>query len=128
MKLLQIWKFGGSGRDADSFADAISEAGQHGFDGLLVKALDGTEWMSVFDPSGDAISSADHGAGQRDQCQAAGLKYYVWTNLHNVDLEVQAQRTAAAVLASDGLFLDVEPYSGRPPFWGPARARTLIGS
>lgn len=122
MKLLQIWKFGGNGRDAESLAAAISKSSQHGFDGLLVKALDGTEWMSTFDPAADAITSPDQVAAQRDQCHAAGLKYYVWTNpLHNVDLEAQAQRTAAAALASDGLFLDVEPYSGRPPFWGALR-------
>ncbi|HEY3058845.1 MAG TPA: hypothetical protein VGL99_07735 [Chloroflexota bacterium] len=122
MKLLQLWKFGGSGRDADNLADAIGRAQQHGFDGLLVKALDGTEWMSAFDSGADAIASSDQVAAQRDACHAAGLKYYVWTNpLHNVDLDVQATRTAAAALASDGIFLDVEPFAGPPPFWGPLR-------
>jgi len=122
VKLLQIWKFGGPGRDADSLDAAISIAQQHHFDGLLIKALDGTEWMSVYDAADDAIRSSEQAATQRDRCHDAGLKYYVWTNpIHNVDLEVQAQRTAAAALASDGLFLDVEPFTGPPPFWGALR-------
>ncbi len=122
MKLLQVWKFSGDGRDADSLADAIGSATRHGFDGLLVKALDGTDWMRNFDTAADALASAEQVAAQRDACRAAHLSYYVWTNpLHDVDLELQAQLTAAAALSSDGLFLDVEPYSGHPPFWGAMR-------
>jgi hypothetical protein len=129
VKLLQIWKFAGRGRDADSLDQAIALAQQYGYDGLLVKALDGTQWMSAFDPSTDAIGSADQVAAQRDRCHAANIKYYAWTNpLHDVDLDVQAQRTAAAARMSDGLFLDVEPYSGRPPFWGALRPTGLADS
>jgi len=59
MKLLQIWKFSGPGRDADNLDEAISIAVQNGFDSLLVKALDGTHWMRDYDGSPDAIGSAD---------------------------------------------------------------------
>src|SRR6266542_3783079 len=71
-------------------------------------------------------------AAQRDRCHAAGLQYYVWTvPLHDVDLDVQAERTSQAALAADGLFLDVEPYvrqPNSPPFWGPLRPVGLARS
>lgn len=132
MKLLQIHSFGTSGRDRDTLDACIDVARTFGFDALLVKALDGVSWMSDYDGGRDAISSADEVAAQRDRCHAAGLKYFTWTvPLHDVDLALQAQRTSAAALNSDGLFLDVEPYDrvdGSPPFWGPLRPVGLARS
>jgi hypothetical protein len=53
VKLLRVWKFSGDGRDADNLAEAIGIATQHGSSGLLVKALDGTDWMRTYDASAD---------------------------------------------------------------------------
>ncbi len=132
MKCIQIHRFSGNGRDVDALADAIAVAKDFGFDTLLVKALDGVNWMADYDGGADAISSAAAVAAQRDRCHAAGLQYYVWTvPLHDVDLDVQAERTSQAVLAADGLFLDVEPYvrqPNSPPFWGPLRPVGLARS
>src|SRR5262249_59933012 len=97
MKLVQIWKFSGRDREADDLDGAIAAASRNGFDGLLLKALDGTSWMRDYDGSPDALASADQVAAQRDRCHAAGLKLYVWANpLHDVDLDLQAGRYSEA--------------------------------
>src|SRR6266536_1296877 len=62
MKCIQIHRFSGNGRDVDALADAIAVAKDFGFDTLLVKALDGVNWMADYDGGADAISSA---AGSR---------------------------------------------------------------
>src|SRR5688572_18700293 len=116
MKLLQIWKFAGDARDVSNLDDAIATARRYGFDGLLVKALDGTDWMRTYDVADDALASSTQVLAQRDRCHAAQLKYYVWTNpLHDVDIDRQAALTAEAAQAADGLFIDSEPYTS---FWG----------
>lgn len=116
MKLLQVWQYGPPAAAEETLDQALATAATYGFDGLLVKVLDGTTWMGQIDPSSDAVRSADQVAEQRVRCQAAGLRLYAWTNpLYDVDREQQATLTAACATACDGLFLDVEPYE---QFWG----------
>lgn len=116
MRILQVWQYGGSVAAERSLDDAIILANACGFDALLCKALDGTTWMGAIDSSPDALSSATEIASQQQRAHAAGLRYFVWTNpLWTVDRSRQADLTAEAALAADGLFLDAEPYD---QFWG----------
>lgn len=116
MKLLQVWQYGPPAAAEETLDQALATASAYGFEGLLVKALDGTAWMGQIDVSPDALRSTKQLAEQRARCQANGLRLYAWTNpLYDVDREQQATLTAACANACDGMFLDVEPYD---QFWG----------
>src|SRR5688572_10597412 len=115
-KLMQIFHW-----DGKSLTDAINMCHQYGFTGILVKALDGTNWMNTFDPSPWALNSGTEAQAQADVVHLAELHYYVWTNPlygDNSYLSLQAARTVEAAKGADGLFLDAEPYH---QFWGPNR-------
>ena len=108
VKLLQTWQ-------PFHLNDAIDAALRYGCSGLLVKALDGADWMSTFDKRPDAISSIEHAAATWRACADRGLTCHVWTVPKPADWETQADLTAALANATHGVFLDVEPYEH---FWG----------
>lgn len=115
MKLLQIWQYGLPNAAENGLDDAIATAKQFGFDGLLVKALDGLDWMATFDGHADALRSVDQVATQAARAHAAGLQYFAWTNpKHDVNVDEEATMTGQIALACDGVFLDTEPYR---QFW-----------
>jgi hypothetical protein len=118
LKLLQVWQYGLPTAKEETLAAAIKTAKEFGFTGLLVKALDGPDWMSNFQSSQDALGSVEEAADQRKKSAAAGLGYYIWTVPKPDQWQAQADITAELALATDGVFLDVEPY---PEFWGPWR-------
>lgn len=112
MNFLQVWQL-----NTTSFDQVVQDAKAHGFDAILQKAIDGTSWMNKFDQSPWAIDGPLMIEQLRIVAHSHGLQFYVWTNpLWSVDQLVQALMTAQAANAADGLFLDVEPYSGS--FWG----------
>lgn len=114
-KLLQVWQYGQPTAAENGLDDAIATAKQFGFDGLLVKAIDGLTWMAEVDPHADAIGSVDQVAQQCARAHAAGLQYFVWTNpRHDIDVDQEATLSGQLAAACDGLFLDVEPYR---QFW-----------
>jgi hypothetical protein len=109
LKLLQFWQ----PFDLD---DAIAACHRYGYTGILVKALDGTTWMSRYDISRDAISNLEEVEYQAGVAHADGLYYFAWTNpLSGLELALEATLTAQVARACDGVFLDVEPYA---QFWG----------
>jgi hypothetical protein len=108
LKLLQVFE----PRDLNA---EIQACHQYGYTGLLIKALDGSDWMSRFDSSQDALHNLAQVAYQVDRAHMAGLYCFVWTVPQQADWEVQAAISAAMSKVADGLFLDVEPYS---QFWG----------
>lgn len=114
-KLLQIWQY--NTQAEKTMAEAIQTALDYGFTGIVQKALDGNTWMGNVDPSSDAIHSSNDVARLCNQCNEAGLSFYIWTVPHAVDVDMaqQAIDTAACATACNGVFLDVEPYAG---FWG----------
>ncbi len=115
LKLLQVFQFDLTAEG--NLAGAIATATRFGYTGLLVKALDGVDWMSTFDTSPDALSGVDAVARQWEQCGEAGLRYFCWTNpRHDVDMAGEALATSRIARACDGVLLDTEPYR---QFWGP---------
>lgn len=110
LRLLQIWQWEGQ-----SLLGVINLCEQYGFTGLLVKALDGTSWMSQFDSHPDALGSVSEVRSQADVVHDANLNYFTWTNPLQKDYLAQATLTARISEACDGVFLDVEPYA---QFWG----------
>jgi hypothetical protein len=106
----------------------IATAHQYGWTGLLFKALDGGNWHASYASEQDAIGSVDDAAAMADRAHAAGLKFYVWTNpLSTHGIQTQGSLTGELALATDGVFMDFEPYAH---FWGAWRpvglARTLM--
>lgn len=119
-KLLQVWQYGPPHAWERTLGEAINTARTYGFDGLAVKALDGSQWMAIYDDDDAALGAIEEARAQYEQCQAAGLSYYVWTNpLANEarpdSLDWQADVSAELAMATDGLLLDAEPYG---QFWG----------
>jgi hypothetical protein len=94
---------------------AAQAALECGYTGLLVKALDGTRWMSYYDPDPSAIGGPEDVAALTEYCHSLNLDLYVWTNPLAQSLVEQALLTTEAINACDGGFLDVEPYN---QFWG----------
>jgi hypothetical protein len=116
LKLLQFWQ-------PFNLGEGIAACHRYGYTGLLVKALDGTDWMSRYDGSADAISSLAELTAQVARVHDEGLYYFAWTNpLSTVELALQATLTGQVARACDGVFLDVEPYT---QFWGADRPAGL---
>lgn len=122
LKLLQVF-------EPRKLTEEIATCKAHGFTGLLVKALDGPEWMTTYDVSVDAIGSVEEVEAQADVAHLAGLYFFVWTNPLQTSMAVQVAQTAQIARVCDGVFLDVEPYN---QFWGPTapvgRARTFASA
>ena len=116
LKLLQVFQYGPPYANERGLNDAVTTALRFGFTGLLVKALDGTDWMSKYDRSPDALDSIESVARQAALASMSGLYFFCWTNpRRDVDTMLQASLTSRVAKACDGVFLDVEPY---PQFWG----------
>jgi len=111
LKLLQVWQW--EGRTLD---EILTLAKATGFTGLLVKALDGPYWMGGIDPSSWALRDVASVSRQAGIARERGLYYFCWTNPRQFEIEAQTTATAGCAMASDGVFLDIEPYA---QFWGP---------
>lgn len=130
LKLLQIFQYGPPYAMETELGEALATAVQYGFTGVVVKALDGVDWMARFDPTRDALDSIDAVAAQAAKAHSLGLYYFCWTNpRHDVDMTLEVSLTASTARACDGLFLDTEPYR---QFWGagspPGLAEAFMGS
>ena len=111
LKLLQVWQWGDT-----TPQQVMDQARSYGFTGLLVKALDGPQWMGDYDPSPYALSSPENVREQAALAHSQGMYYFVWTNPRQFQIQLQADLTAEATKACDGVLLDIEPYE---QFWGP---------
>lgn len=117
-KLLQVWQWAPGESSEQNLDDMCTTALAFGFDGLLIKAMDGLDWHASYFGGQDALGSVEQAAQQCAYVNGRGLSYYVWTNPHYfADGQLEAQGRLYGQLASvcDGLALDTEPY---PQFWG----------
>ena len=112
LKLLQVWQW----ENSQTIDSVLDQAVAYGFTGLLVKALDGPYWMGQIDPSSEALGSVADVAIHTRKARERGLYYFCWTNPRQFEIAQQTSLTAGCANASDGVFLDIEPYS---QFWGP---------
>lgn len=110
-KLLQVWQTTGQAEKTPEEMAATCQ--QYGYGGVLVKALDGTAWMSNFDPGG--LGSAEQVAEWAEFFRGVDLKMLCWVNPLQQNTGAQADMAAAIGNACDGLAFDTEPYAS---FWG----------
>jgi len=111
-KALWQWEF--SQQAEQTLADAAATAKNlAGATILLVKLMDGTDWMSLFDPQG--YSSLAQFQADAAAAQANGVTVIPWVVPHGQD---PAGEAAAHAQLGSVLMVDLEPYRG---FWtGPA--------
>jgi hypothetical protein len=111
-RALWMWEFSRQAEKtlADACQTALNDAGA---DILLVKLMDGSDWMRRYDPNGYASLAqfqADAAA-----VAAMGVTAVPWVVPHGADPQAEA---AAHAQLGPALICDVEPYTG---FWtGPA--------
>lgn len=114
---LQRWQYASQ---AEKNLQAESDLCQmYGFEGIAAKALDGTMWMSNFDPNPDALGSVDQVARQAQFCHDRGLKFVVWMNPLQIDMPTQARIAIDCAGVCDGVCFDTEPYAHFLGAWPP---------
>ncbi len=119
---LQVWELGSGAAAEDTLEKACQTALDFGFQGILVKALDGMNWHSSWSDNDDAVSGPNMVSWQKTYANKVGLEYGVWCNPHwfpdREDLRKEAGIYAVAGASAGLLVLDAEPY---PSFWGANR-------
>ncbi|GEM_PF-1848430 len=108
--LAWVWQFQHDG-DREIIRDILSE---HHL-GLVIKTNDGTDWMSAYDTSKDAISGPRSIEKLATFFDNANVPLHAWTVVNGTEPKQEADM-AALVLNSGAksLFIDLEPYAG---FW-----------
>ena len=108
--LAWVWQFQHDG-ERELIRDVLST---HKL-GLAIKTHDGTDWMSKYDTTADAISGPRSIEALANYFAEAGVPLHAWSVLHGEDPLVEAQMAAEALDAgAQSIFLDLEPHSG---FW-----------
>ena len=116
-----VWQFRHDG-EGEAIRDALAE---HGL-GIALKTHDGTNWMSRFDTSPDAVSGPEKISELAAFFEAGGVPFHAWYNAHGVDPLTEAQMTADILDAgARSMFIDLEPHRG---FWrGTADTASQLG-
>jgi hypothetical protein len=114
-----VWHFPVDG-SKEAIAQKLASSGM----GVIVKTHDGTDWMSRYDHSADAVSGPGQVRRLADFFEARGVPFFTYAVLHGVDPITEAHM-AAQVLNSGarGIFLDLEPWSG---YWRGTAQNALI--
>tara|TARA_B110000438_G_scaffold302426_1_gene360069 strand:- start:46 stop:1494 length:1449 start_codon:yes stop_codon:yes gene_type:complete len=108
--LLWVWQFS---EDGSKYAmrDHLAKYNL----GVVMKTHDGTEWMSNFDPSPDAIDGPEKIHELAQFFESAGVPFHTWSVPHGIKPIQEAEMTVLAYNAgSRSIFLDVEHTTG---FW-----------
>ena len=119
--LAWVWQFSQDGGKQD-ISRVLAE---HDL-GVVLKTHDGTDWMSTYDDSPDAVSGPSRVAELARFFEDAGVPFHAWCVLHGVDPTAEA-RMAAEVLAAGArsIALDLEAHAG---FWrGDSQAALELG-
>ena len=83
--------------------------------GLAIKTHDGTDWMSKYDPTTEAIDGPASIESLASYFAEAGVPLHTWSVLHGLDPEGEARMAAQTLDAgAQSVFLDLEPHAG---FW-----------
>ncbi len=116
-----VWSF-----DSDGNPEDVREALAAHDLGVVVKTHDGTDWMSEFDTSPDAVSGPDQVAKLAAFFEAGGVPFHAWYNTHGHDPAAEAEMAAGVLGAgARSLFIDLEAHGG---FWeGTPDGALLIG-
>ncbi len=121
------WQFDTDG----DMEDQLAKCRQAGA-GILIKVLDGNEWMSTFDKSPEAITDAGRAANVAQWFAERGVPVALWSvpkGLSDEGLDDEMARTAGVITQArdhiEAFVLDVEPYDH---FWqgSEAQARQFV--
>lgn len=119
--LAWVWQF-----TQDGGKDEIRRVlAQHDL-GVVLKTHDGTEWMSTYDASPDAVSGPAQVEALAAFFEEGGVPFHAWCVLNGLEPKREAQM-AAEVLAAGArsISLDLESHAG---FWvGDSRAALELG-
>ena len=108
--LLWVWQFSEDGTKYE-IRDKLVKYNL----GVVLKTHDGTDWMSGFDPSADAINGPKKIQELSQFFESAGVPFHTWSVPHGVNPIEEANMTALAYEAgSRSIYLDVEHARG---FW-----------
>jgi hypothetical protein len=107
-RLVWVWQF-----DEEGQPELIREQLVRDELGIILKTHDGTEWMSEYDRSDEAVSSPYQVSHLARFFEAAGTPFHAWCIPQGLDPILEA-RMAAAVLdaGARSLYLDLEPREG----------------
>jgi hypothetical protein len=103
-----VWQ-GGTDGPKEAIADKLVASRM----GVIVKSHDGTDWMSTYDHSPDAISGPAQVRRLADYYESRGVPFFTYAVVKGED-PVREGQMAAEVLNSGarGIFLDLEPWNG----------------
>jgi LysM repeat protein len=119
--LVWVWQFATEGEPAE-IAPRLRANGL----GIVLKAFDGTRWMSDYDRSPYAISDPSQAGVLANYFESEGVPFHAWCVLHGSNPVREAEMAASVLEAgARSLWLDVEPHPG---FWrGSAEAALRFG-
>lgn len=103
-----VWTF-----EADAPKEYVRDTLRaHGM-GILLKTHDGTNWMSRFDRSPDAIAGPEQVRDLVRFFEGAGVPFHAWCVLKGLEPIREAQMAAEVIAAgARSIFLDLEPSDG----------------
>lgn len=102
--------------DQQPAGDVVEQVAGLGVHRVSVKALDGDTWMSSYDKSTSAISSASDLAQLEARLRGVGVELDAWVNVTSTTTLAASESWLAILKAITGrLIVDLEPYVG---FWG----------
>jgi len=119
--LIQVWQWGSPIASERNLAEICDTALAFGFDGLVVKCLDGLDWAASYFFGEDAPDSVAQVTQQHAYCAGRGLQYYAGVNpLYFDDARLDEEAALVGELANvtDGVVLDLEPFAR---YWGANR-------
>ena len=116
-----VWQFTRDG-PPESIAPILASNGL----GITLKAFDGTDWMSVYDSSPQAVSGPNQVAALAQYFEGQGVPFHAWAVIKGLDPIREAQMAAEVLGAgARSLYIDLEPWAG---FWqGTAEAARAFG-
>lgn len=108
--LAWVWQF-----DIDGTPDQLASALAPNYVGVLVKAHDGTKWMSRWDRSMHAVSGPEQVTVLANHFERWGVPFHAWCVVEGQEPEREAEMCAQVIRAgARSMTIDLEPFKG---FW-----------